>query len=114
MRYPFLILSFFFSLSSYTQEINHLAKILKQLNLDKQKCKVTLIVSKPFPNNINETIIVIPEIVTEEEGYFELNSYILIIDTFTGIIKSKYFESSKTNNWVSDAVRLTQIKIQEY
>lgn len=111
MRHLLLIFLFFISLVSYAQEINHLAKILAQLNLDEQKCKVDLIVSKSFPNNTNETIIIIPEIVTEDEGYFELNSHVLIVNTNTGVIKSKYFESSKTNNWVSDAVRLAQIKI---
>ena len=67
---------------------------------------------KHFGKSPSETILLIPEIEEEEEGCcFELNSYILIIDTRTGEIKHKYFESSKTNNWSSDAVALSDIII---
>ncbi|WP_143273659.1 hypothetical protein [Aquimarina sp. MAR_2010_214] len=79
--------------------------------MDKSKIKNDLIISKALPNNAKEIIIVIPEIVDEEEHYFELNSYILIVNNETGKIINTYFESSTTNNWVSDAVVLTKITI---
>ena len=88
-----------------------LSKILKQLNLSEKQCKLNLVVSKPFPKIENETIVVIPEIAKEEEGLFELHSHILIVDTTTSKIKYRYFQSSKTNGWVSDAVLLAEIKI---
>ena len=68
-------------------------------------------VSKVRPNNSEETILVIPEIVEDDGSNFELNSHILIVDTQTGDILHSYFESSKTNNWVSDAVSLEEISI---
>lgn len=98
-------------LNSFAQDINHLSSVIKQLNLEESKIKKDLVVSKIRPNNPEETMVVIPEIVDEGEQYFELNSYILIIDTETGKIKQQYFESAKTNDWLSDAVRLTEIKI---
>lgn len=86
--------------------------VIEQLNLNKQKIKTDLIVSKVQPNNSNETIVVIPEIYGEyDEQMFELNSYIVLVNNATGKITHKYFESSKTNDWISDAIRLAEIKI---
>ncbi|WP_438712142.1 hypothetical protein ACSTS3_06870 [Aquimarina muelleri] len=86
--------------------------VIEQLNLNKQKIKTDLIVSKVQPNNSNETIVVIPEIYGEyDEQMFELNSYIVLVNNTTGKITHKYFESSKTNDWISDAIRLAEIKI---
>lgn len=85
--------------------------VLKNLNIKKENCKLDLVVLKENPNNPEETIIVIPEIVDEGEHYFELNSYILIVASETGEIINTYFESYKTNDWVSDALRLTKITI---
>lgn len=92
-------------------EFNLIDVVLKNLNIKKENCKIDLIALKKDPNNFEETIIVIPEIVDEGDHYFELNSYILIVNSVTGKVIHKYFESSKTNNWVSDAVRLTKITI---
>lgn len=113
MKYCISIFLFLITTVSYSQDLDILNIVTKQLKLDKSKIKEDLFVYKTIPNNKAETIVVIPEIVDEdEEGYwFELNSYILIIDTKTGKIKNKYFESSKTNNWTSDAVVLTKISI---
>ncbi|NME71742.1 hypothetical protein HHU12_27500 [Flammeovirga aprica JL-4] len=40
-----------------------------------------------------------------------MDSHIFVVKTETGEILSHYFESHKTNNWMSDAVVLTEIKI---
>ncbi len=85
--------------------------VIKQLKLNPNKIAKALIVHKELPNNVNETVIVIPEIVEEGEQYFELNSYIVIVNSVTGKIIHQYFESSKTNNWVSDAIKLVEITI---
>ncbi|WP_158975708.1 hypothetical protein [Cellulophaga sp. L1A9] len=106
-----VFIAFFCSIIVASQEIPHLETILNQLELDLSECKTDLIVAKVKPDNSEETIVVIPEIVQEDEDYFELNSHILIIETNTGKIKSRYFEGSLTNEWYSDAVRLAEIKI---
>ncbi len=111
MKYYISILLFLLNVISYSQDIDILNIVEKQLNLDKSKIKEDLVVYKIIPNDKTETIVVIPEVVSEGEGYFELNSYILIVDTKTGKIKNKYFESSETNNWTSDAVVLKDISI---
>ncbi len=85
--------------------------VLKQLNLENSKVNTELLVTKVMPDNPYETIIVIPEIVDEGEQYFELNSHIVLVDNTTGKITHKYFESSKTNGWESDAIQLREISI---
>ncbi len=92
-------------------EFKLIEAVLKNLNIKKENCKIDLIVSKKNPNNFEETIIVIPKLVKEGEDYFELNSYIVIANNETGKIIHQYFESSKTNNWVSDAIKLVEIVI---
>jgi len=92
-------------------EFNLLTVVLNKLHLKKENCKLDLVVLKENPANTNETIVVIPEIVEEAEDYFELNSHILVVASKTGTIKYRYFESSETNEWYSDAVRLVEIAI---
>lgn len=70
--------------------------VVKTLHLDQDEIKLGTIVSKVFPSNSDEIIIIIPEIVNEEEDIYELNSHIVIANTTTANIKHKYFESSKT------------------
>lgn len=97
--------------NEFVEGINPIEEVILQLNLNCLKINTDLIVSKVMPNNPDETILVIPEIVDEGEHYFELNSHILIIDSKTGTIKNRYFESSQTNGWISDAIQLKEIKI---
>lgn len=93
---------------------NLIDTVLKNLNIKKENCDLNLIASKENPNNPNETIFAIPEIAnsdTEDDTYFEFNSHILIVDSKTGEIKQKYFESAKIGGWTSDAIILADIKI---
>jgi len=85
--------------------------ILKELGIDPLLVKTDLIASKTNPQTPNEVIIVIPEIVNEEEEYFELNSHIVIADNRSGKIIQKFFESSQTNDWYSDALQLREITL---
>lgn len=85
--------------------------VLMDLKLDWVQIKTDLIASTPSPENPEETIVVIPEIVDEGNHYFDLNSHIVIADNRSGKITHKYFESCKTNEWVSDAVMLKSIQI---
>jgi len=99
-------------ISNSSDDVSLIDNVLEQLNLDKETIKTNLIVSKVQPNNKNETIVVIPEIYgVYDEGFFQLNSHIVLVDNTTKKITHKYFENYKTNGWVSDAVRLAEIKI---
>ena len=84
--------------------------VISQLGLKKKNIKQNLICNK-FLKKDNETIFVLPEIVEEGEEYFSLNTHIVIYNNDLKKITHKYFESHKTNNWVSDAVRLDKIEI---
>lgn len=92
-------------------KFNLLETVLKNLNLKKEDCKLSLVAQKVNPINPAETIMVIPEIVEEDEYYFNLNSYIVIVETLTGKILNQFFETPKTNGFESDALVLTDIKI---
>ena len=85
--------------------------VLNQLKIEEKDCKVELIAIKKMPENDTESILVIPEIVSESDHFFELNSHILIINSKTGKIISKFFESYQTNEWVSDAIQMVEISI---
>lgn len=78
---------------------------------DLDTSKVGFVVSKVSPSNSKETIIVIEEISKEEEWSSESNSHIAIVDNTTGKITHKYFESSRTNGWDSDAIFMDNISI---
>ncbi|MFD2562902.1 PA3715 family protein [Aquimarina rubra] len=86
---------------------------MQQLNLDFSKVNTDLLIAKILPNNAKETLIVIPEYVDtdNDEYHFELNSHIVLVDNTTGRITHTYFESSKTNGWVSDAIELRKLEI---
>ena len=111
MNYFSLIFIIFFCLSC--NNINLEDKVINDLGLKKENLKTSLISSSVSPINNQETIIIIPEIENEEiDCCFELNSHILIVDTKTGNIKNKYFESTKTNGWSSDILTLSSIVIE--
>jgi hypothetical protein len=86
--------------------------IQKALNeVEVNESNTDFVTAKVSPNNKNETIIVIPEVVNKEEDMYELNSYILIINNKTGVILHKFFESSKESGWVSDAIYIADVSI---
>lgn len=83
---------------------------LKELNLKEENTSFVSAITNP--NNENETIIVIPESTDEsEEDYEELNTNIVIVNNKTGKITHRYFESSKTNGWISNAIFIYDIVI---
>lgn len=84
---------------------------LESLELDWVQTKTSMIKTMVYPENPNETFLVIPEIVDEGEQYFELNSHIIITDNRTGKITHDFFESHQTNQWVSDAIEMRDITI---
>tara|TARA_R110000765_G_scaffold366084_3_gene456217 strand:+ start:2509 stop:3768 length:1260 start_codon:yes stop_codon:yes gene_type:complete len=87
--------------------------VIQQLGLENANLNRALIIAKVNPSNTQETIMVIPEYAEkdEEETYFELNSHIVLVNNLTCKITHKYYESSETNGWISDAIHLTEITI---
>lgn len=87
--------------------------VAKELNIENSKRIKDLEAFKLQPNNPKEAIVVIPEIVegSKEEEFFKLHTHIAIVDLKSKTITHQYFESCKTNDWVSDAIRLDEIKI---
>ncbi len=88
-------------------------EVIQQIGLENAKLNRVLVTTKVNPENTQETIMVIPEYGTlyDDETFFNLNTYLVIVNNLTGAITHKYFESSKTNGWVSDAIRLSGIII---
>ncbi len=89
------------------------ALVIKTLNINSKKLIPSLQAFKILPNSPNQAVVVIPEVVegSEEEHYFYLNTHIAIVNLETKQITHQYFESSKTNGWVSDAIVLADIII---
>ncbi len=87
--------------------------VIDELNINRSKLMPALQAFKILPNRPNEAIVAIPEIVegSEEEHYFTLNTHIAYVNMENKQVLFDYFESSKTNGWVSDAIMLTEIII---
>ena len=85
--------------------------VLKEMDLAPLSVKTDLVVSKANPETSNEVVVVIPEIVDEGEGYFELNSHIVIADDRSGKVTHQFFETNQTNGWSSDAIQLREINL---
>ncbi|MBJ2174728.1 hypothetical protein JBL43_10805 [Aureibaculum sp. A20] len=110
------IFIFLMSFNLYAQQHSNLVdSVLKELKINLSNCKTDLIVEKVMPNDSTKTIVVIPKLETEyneqNDCCFELNSYILIVNSLSYQIENKYIESYKSNGWVSDAVVLVEISI---
>jgi len=99
------------NLNESIKEFALVDNVLTELQLSWIQTKTNLITTREHMENPNETIVVIPEIVDESEQYFTLNSHIVIADNRSGKITHKYFESPQTNEWVSDAIALTEIEL---
>ncbi|MEO9894681.1 hypothetical protein [Aurantibacter sp.] len=99
------------NLSETVENFALIAMVIDQLGLKLLKIKTDLITSKELPHRPNEIVVVIPEIVNSAENYFELDSHVTLVHSITGKVTHKFFESSMTNEWVSDAIRLTEITI---
>lgn len=86
-------------------------KVLLNLNLQEKDCFLPFIKEQVLPDSESKSIIIIPTIAELEDDYFSLNSYVLIVETSTGFILSQFFESHKTNNWLSDDLQLESIEV---
>ncbi|WP_028982236.1 hypothetical protein [Sporocytophaga myxococcoides] len=105
--FTFLFVSIVY-ISSYAQSKN-LKSVLLQLNIKESDCYKELVVEKTIPYAPGKSVLIVPKIVErEEDDYFLLDSYILIIDSNTGKILNKFFEKEA---WTSDAIVLKEIRI---
>lgn len=109
----FLFVACFSIQAQDTNATNRVENTIEQLHLDVLEETIDLedALYKVFPDNLEETVVVIPEMVNEEDDVYELNSHIFIIDNKTGQVTHNYFESSKTNGWTSDAIFIDNIAI---
>lgn len=92
------------------EKVDIVAEALKQLGITYEDCYQEFLIEQKIPSNRDQTILIIPKIniLEEDDNYFSLDSYILIVDSNTGIIKNKFFESRR---WESDALFLDKISI---
>ena len=98
-------------LSEGFQKYTMILSALDDLSLDMLQVKTDLMVYSAIPGNMDQYILVIPEIVEEAEQYFALNSHVVIIDELSGEILQQFFESHEHNGWISDAIELSSIDI---
>lgn len=97
MKYLILLLSCSSLFETILAQPSDLAlQTIKTLNLKLEECKEELIVEMVNPCDTTQIIIV---------------SHILIVNSSSDKIIHKYFESVETNEWESDAIRLTEIAI---
>ncbi|WP_186754057.1 PA3715 family protein [Echinicola salinicaeni] len=99
------------SLNKTFKDFTLIDAAIVSLGLDWVQTKTSMIKTRVYPENPDETFLVIPEIVDEGEQYFELNSHVIITDNREGKITHRYFESNQTNQWISDAIELREINI---
>jgi hypothetical protein len=112
MKKSILALLFCFQLS-FSQNVDHLNTVLKQLNLKESQVNLNLFTQKVLPYDKEKSVLVIPKYDINEEDneghyYFVLDAYIVVIDNATGKIICK---SVEPHAWTSDAFLLTGITI---
>ncbi|WP_109833107.1 PA3715 family protein [Reichenbachiella versicolor] len=106
-----LILVLFLIIFSAHAQNEQIDQVLLQLDIPLSRCKEELVAIKKTPNHPDETIMVIPEIISVDEYHYELSGHVVIVDTETSKIKYRNVESDITYTWDSDAVELNSISI---
>lgn len=97
---------------STTTSLDVVDNVIAKLGLDRSKIYENFTSSQILSDDTDENIVVvIPEIAEEDEEMFKLNSHIVLVNTATGKISHKYFESFETNSWLSDAISIEEIAI---
>lgn len=86
-------------------------KVLEELNLDKSK--IHLYDVKASPNNLNETVLIFVEEEGVEGSEKRYTSHILIINSVTGKVKKEFSEKSTENGWISDAIFIDGIRVDD-
>ena len=87
-------------------------KVMDKLNISIEDCdEMGLFTEKVLPYNHDLTVIVIPKTGKQEEDFYILDSYVVVVNNKTKKIEQLYFESYKTSGWESDAVFIYDITI---
>lgn len=89
-------------------------KVMDELDINIDDCEGSLFAEKVLPYNNDLSVIVIPKIGIKDEEFeevYSLDSYVVMVNNKTQIIKHLYFESYKTSGWDSDAIYITEISI---
>lgn len=102
-----LILFVFLSSHAFSQlsQEELVFRTLEQLEISKAEVPEELYTSRNFGS---ETLLVIPVVAEEGDGYAVYDAYLVLAENVTGKIVSKYIGNEE---WSSDAVRLLEIKI---
>ena len=87
-----------------------IAKILEHLGVQPIQVYEEFIVQKVLPYDTASTVVVIPTVASQDYDWevFVLNSYILVVDSETAVIKQQFYESK---SWYSDAIRIEEVSI---
>ena len=90
------------------QDSSLIKNVVAQLEVDFESVDKEFITSVKNPENPKETIILIPVIIEEYDGDFELSTYLVIVDNETENIITSYFEPYSLQ---SDAIMLEEVTI---
>jgi len=82
--------------------------VLKQLGIKRTEIKEELLTEKTLPNTTNQSVLVIPKLIGEDEGMFTIDAMILVVNNQTGKILQRF---SQENILESDAVAISEFII---
>lgn len=108
----FLFIFLFCGLNAYsnrTLSADSLKKnVLKQLGISESELRDELFEEKVLPYATNQTVMVIPKLVYEEEGMFTLDALIVVENNQTGKITQRFKEENLLH---SDAIHVSDFAI---
>ncbi|AEA44102.1 hypothetical protein [Fluviicola taffensis] len=83
-------------------------KVLKQLGIKESQLRNELFTAKVLPHAKTQTVMVIPKLISEDEGMFDVDAIVLVVNNQTGKIIQKF---KSENSLFSDAVYISSITI---
>lgn len=87
--------------------------VLEKLDLKWVQLKTDLITTKTFTENPKESVIILPKVKDEGEGYIELNVDVVVADNDLENNNLKYIKSEEPMVITSDAIQLRGIIIED-
>lgn len=107
-----VILLFFIGITeicfAQSNETDLLVKVLKNLQIDQDNCYLDLLTFQSIPDSIDQTIVFIPEISERGEGYLGFNVNLIVVNSNSGEILSRFSE----DKWLyNDAVGIDKVEI---
>jgi hypothetical protein len=83
-------------------------KVLKQLGLKETELKEELFTEKVLPHSKTQTVMIIPKLISEDEGMYTIDAIILVVNNQTGKIIQKF---KQENQLFSDAIYISSFTI---